>query len=102
VNPTGQDYLGSTYPAPTDPNYYLSQVGLSSLAPQAFNADTLSAMFSPQGMNQTPINAQATNPFESLFLQSSQDATKLQRKQVPGMQMPAANGQQDPNQGQGQ
>ena len=89
---------------PTDPNYYLSQVGLSSLAPQAFNADTLSAMFSPQGMLNTPVNAQATNPFESLFLDSSNNATKLQRKQVPGMVMPGAAGaggatqmQPDPN-----
>lgn len=93
MNPTG-GYLGTTYQVPTDPNYYLSQVGLSSLAPQAFNADSLSAMFSPQGMNQTPVNAQATNPFESLFMQSSQDATKLQRKIVPGMGTPG----QDPNQ----
>lgn len=100
MNPTST-FLGTSYPAPTDPNYYLSQTGLSSLAPQAFNADSLSAMFSPQGMTQTPVNAQSTNPFESLYLQSSQDATKLQRKQVPGMQIPPPNGQpqQDPNQG---
>lgn len=98
MNPTGTGgYLGTTYNVPTDPNYYLNQVGLSSLAPQAFNADSLSAMFSPQGMNQTPVNAQATNPFESLFMQSSQDATKLQRKQVPGMTPPGGPGQ-DPNQ----
>lgn len=84
MNPTG-GYLGTSYPVPTDPSYYLSQTGLSSLAPSAFNADTLSAMFSPQGMLDTPVNAQATNPFESLYLQSSQDATRLQRKQVPGM-----------------
>ncbi|MDE2100685.1 MAG: hypothetical protein KGL39_25800 [Patescibacteria group bacterium] len=84
MNPTG-GYLGTSYPVPTDPSYYLSQTGLSSLAPSAFNADTLSAMFSPQGMLNTPVNAQATNPFESLYLQSSQDATRLQRKQVPGM-----------------
>lgn len=90
MNPPG--FLGTTYPVPTDPNYYLSQTGLSSLAPQAFNADSLSAMFSPQGMNQTPVNAQATNPFEQLFMQSSQDATKLQRKNVPGM-TPPPNGQ---------
>ena len=99
MNPTAAGgFLGTTYPAPTDPNYYLNQVGLSSLAPSAFNADSLSAMFSPQGMQQTPVNAQATNPFEQLFMQSSQDATKLQRKQVPGMTPPAP-GQPDQSQG---
>lgn len=40
------------------------------------------------------MNQQATNPFESLYLQSSQDATKLQRKQVPGMSGQAEQGQQ--------
>ena len=77
-------YLGSNYSVPTDPNYYLGQVGLSSLTPQAFNADTLAAMFSPQGMQYTPANNMATNPFLELFMKSSGDAMKLQRKQVPG------------------
>lgn len=86
MNPQGGGgYLGTTYNVPTDPNYYLSQVGLSSLTPQAFNSNSLAAMFSPQGMTQTPINAQANNPFEELFMKSSQDATKLQHKIVPGM-----------------
>lgn len=97
MNPTGQGYLGTSYPVPTDPQYYLAQTGLSSLAPQAFNADTMSAMFSPQGMVNTPINAQATNPFESLFMKSSEDATKLQRKIVPGMN--TGPGQQEEQQG---
>lgn len=61
-------YLGSSFGAPTDPNYYLGQTGLQSLVPQAFNANSLSSMFSPQGMQWTPVNEQATNPFESMFL----------------------------------
>ena len=77
----GSGYLGSSYPVPTDPSYYLGQVGLSSLVPQAFNADTLAAMFSPQGMNQTPVNSMATNPFLGMFMNASENATKLpQRK----------------------
>ena len=83
TNPAG-GYLGTSYNVPTDPQYYLSQTGLSSLAPQAFNADTLAAMFSPQGMQYTPANNMATNPFLELFMKSSGDAMKLQRKQIPG------------------
>lgn len=94
LNPQGQGYLGTSYPVPVDPSYYLSQVGLSSLTPQAFNSNSLSAMFSQQGMTQTPVNAQASNPFEQLFMKSSADATKLQRKQVPGMEMTGQPGQE--------
>lgn len=92
-----QGYLGSQFPVPTDPSYYLGQVGLSALSPQAFNANTLSAMFSPQGMQFTPANAMATNPFLSMFMQDAQNATKMQRKSAPnGMQQPG----QDQQQGQ--
>lgn len=90
-----QGYLGSQFPIPTDPSYYLGQVGLSALSPQAFNANTLSAMFSPQGMQYTPVNAEATNPFLAMFMQDSQNATKGQRKVAP-------NGMQQPGQQQGQ
>lgn len=83
-DPSG-GYLGTSYPTPTDPSYYLSQVGLSGLTPQAFNADSMAAMFSPQGMQYTPVNNMATNPFLSLFMQDASGATKLQRKQVDGM-----------------
>ena len=75
----------TTSPVPTDPGYYLNQVGLGSLQPQAFNADTLAAMFAPQSIANTPVNNLATNPFFSLFLQGAQDATKLQHKNVPGL-----------------
>lgn len=96
-DPSQGGFLGTNYPVPTDPNYYLGQVGLSSLVPQAFNANSLAAMFSPQGMEFTPQSAMATNPFLDMFMRSSQDATKLQHRQVPGMQM----GQPDQNQPQG-
>lgn len=80
-------YLGTNYPTPTDPNFYLSQVGLSSLVPQAFNANTLSAMFAPQGMQYTPVNSQATNPFEQSFMQDAAKSLKLQqRKPGPGQE----------------
>ena len=86
MNPTGANFLGSTASAavPTDPSYYLNQVGLSSLVPSAYNADTLAAMFSPQGMQYTPANAQATNPFEAQFLQSAGEAMKLRRPSTAG------------------
>ena len=102
--PDTSGYLGTTYLVPSDPNYYLSQTGLSALTPQAFNADTLSAMFSPQGMQYTPANNMATNPFLSLFMQSSADAMKLPRKQVPGMPggQPGGPGQQAQMGGDGQ
>ena len=96
---TANGYLGSNYSVPTDPNYYLSQVGLSALTPQAFNADSLAAMFSPQGMQYTPANNMATNPFLELFMRDSGQAMKLQRKQVPGQQDPS---QQQPGQAPGQ
>lgn len=82
-----QGYLGTDYGVPTDPGYYLGQTGMSQLTPQAFNANTMSAMFSPQGMQFTPANAQATNPFLEMVMKSADSATKLQHRQVPGMEM---------------
>lgn len=76
-------YLGSSYPVPTDPNYYLSQTGLSSLLPQAFNQQTLAGMFAPQSMQYTPANTMATNPFLQLFMNASEQGTRLQRKLGP-------------------
>ena len=93
-------YLGSQYNVPTDPNYYLSQTGLSALTPQAFNANTLAAMFSPQGMQYTPANNMATNPFLSLFMQASSDATKLPQKKIPGQVPGAQEASQMPDAGQ--
>lgn len=77
-------YLGSSFPTPTDPNYYLGSTGLSSLVPQAFNANTLAAMFAPQGMQYTPANSMASNPFLQQFLQASSQALKGQRPQTGG------------------
>ncbi len=77
--------MGTQYTAPTDASYYLGQLGLQGLTPQAFNANTLSSMFSPQGMQFTPANNMATNPFLSLFMDQAGKETKLQRRQVPGM-----------------
>lgn len=84
TDPASVNYQGTAYPVPTDPNYYLSQTGLASLQPQAFNANTLASMMSPQGMSNTPINNLATNPFLQLFMQSNEQATKLPRKQTGG------------------
>lgn len=101
----GGGYLGTQYPVPTDPNYYLGQTGLNALTPQAFSSNTLAAMFSPQGMQYTPQANMATNPFLSMFLNSSGQATKLQHKQVPGMATPGdqqqqqEQGMQQPGQG---
>lgn len=82
-DPSQANFLGTNYPAPTDPNYYLSQTGLSSLVPQAFNADTLAAMFAPQGMQFTPYNSLATNPFLSQFMQGQAQGLLNQRPKNP-------------------
>lgn len=80
--PTG--YLGSNYPTPTDPSYYLNQTGLNSLTPGAFNADTLNALFSPSGMQWTPQPAIASNPFAAMMMNSADQATHLKKLQTGG------------------
>ena len=90
----GGGYLGTSYPVPTDASYYLGQTGLGSLEPQAFNANTLMSMMAPQGMQYTPVNSMATNPFMQLFLQDAAQGTKLQREKVPGMENDPMAGQQ--------
>jgi hypothetical protein len=86
-------YQGTTYGQPTDPSSALSTTGLAALQPQAFNADTLAAMFSPQGMENTPVNSEATNPFLQMYLDANNQATKMQRKDVGGMSQMAQNAQ---------
>ena len=68
--------LGTSFPAPTDPNYYLGQTGLSSLQSQPMNANTLAAMFAPQGLQYTPANELATNPFLSLYMDAQNQALR--------------------------
>ncbi|MDE2098464.1 MAG: hypothetical protein KGL39_14520 [Patescibacteria group bacterium] len=85
TTPSGNSgYLGSTYPAPTDPNYYTQQTGLNSIIPQAYSSNNLESMFAPQSMQFTPANSMATNPFLQLFLNAQQKNLGTQRPQIGG------------------
>ncbi len=82
ADPASQQNMGTSYPVPTDPNYYLQQMGLNQLIPQAMTSNSMAAMFAPQGLQYTPANALASNPFLQLYMNSSAQGTRLARPQV--------------------